>query len=323
MMSENLLEITDLKVHYPKFKGLLRTLDYHVKAVDGVSLTVKKGAVLGLVGESGCGKTTAAKAVIGLVPVTGGRILFKGADITHPAPDGRLRNAREIQIIFQDPYASLNPKMRIAAVIDEAVRVRHPEWTGDATSRRTAELLAMVGLHASDGEKYSHEFSGGQRQRIGIARAIAVEPELIICDEPVSALDVSVQAGIINLLMDLKQKNGLTYVFIAHDLSVVRYISDEVAIMYLGQIAETGPRDGIFAAPLHPYTVSLLSAVPEVRRGEAKQRIILEGDVPSPVHRPPGCSFHPRCPRRFDPCDKRVPALKEIRPGHWAACHLF
>jgi len=322
-MSDPLLDIEDLKIYYPKYKGLFRTLDYWVKAVDGVSLRVRKGSVLGLVGESGCGKTTTGKAVIGLLPVTSGSIRFKGKDVSRSGEGGRLTNASEIQIIFQDPYASLNPKMRIGGIIAEAVVVRHPEWTKQEVSRRTVELLEMVGLHAGDEEKYSHEFSGGQRQRIGIARAIAVEPELIICDEPVSALDVSVQAGIINLLMDLRQKNGLTYLIIAHDLSVVRYISDEVAIMYLGKIVENGTRDEIFAKPLHPYTVSLLSAVPEIRPADSRKRIILEGDVPSPVHRPPGCAFHPRCPKRFDPCDKEIPPLKDVTPGHSTACWLY
>ncbi len=319
-MKELLLEVKDLKVYYPKYKGIFQKIAYYIKAVDGVSFKINKGTTLGLVGESGCGKTTAGKAIISLVPATSGNIFFRGNDITYPAEKERKEIARNIQIIFQDPYGSLNPKMKIGYIIDEAVNVRYPDISKSQTAEKTRDLLAKVGLHREDYNKYAHEFSGGQRQRIGIARAIAVEPEFLICDESVSALDVSIQSDIINLLKDLQEEKNLTYLFIAHDLSVVKYISSEVAVMYLGHILEYGSRDEIFKHPLHPYTISLMSAVPEVSSKKKKKRIILEGDVPSPVNIPSGCPFHPSCYMKHENCTGIDIKLEESRKNHLTAC---
>jgi len=317
--SKSLLEVKNLKVYYPKYKGLFRKIAYYIKAVDGVSFFIDKGKTLGLVGESGCGKTTIGKAILSLVPVTEGKIIFKGKDITNLSQERVKEKAKYIQIIFQDPYGSLNPKLKIGNIIDEALKVRYPELSKQAIKNKTEELLKRVGLGANDYDKYPHEFSGGQRQRIGIARAIAVEPEFIVCDESVSALDVSIQADIINLLKDLQKEKKLTYLFIAHDLSVIKYISDEVAVMYLGEIVEYGERDKVFKNPLHPYTISLLSAIPELNR-KKKKRIILEGDVPSPVNKPTGCPFHPRCYMRKPECDKIEVKLTERRKNHFSSC---
>ncbi len=319
-MREELIEVKDLRVYYPKYKGILRKIAYYIKAVDGVSFTINKGSTLGLVGESGCGKTTTGKAIISLVPVTGGHIFFRGKDITNPEEKERKEIAKKIQIIFQDPYGSLNPKMKIGHIIDEGVNVQYPDISKSETAERTEDLLERVGLHRHDYDKYAHEFSGGQRQRIGIARAIAVEPEFLICDESVSALDVSIQADIINLLKDLQQEKSLTYLFIAHDLSVVKYISSEVAVMYLGYILEYGTRDEIFERPLHPYTISLMSSVPEVNFKKKKKRIILEGDVPSPVNIPSGCPFHPRCYMEQEECSSLNILADEMNKGHFTAC---
>ncbi len=319
-MKEILLEVKDLKVYYPKYKGILRRIAYYIKAVDGISFTINKGSTLGLVGESGCGKTTAGKAIISLVPVANGNIHFKGKDITHPKENDRKEIAKNIQIIFQDPYGSLNPKMKIGNIIDEAVNLAFPGISKIRTAGKTRDMLEKVGLHRDDYDKYAHEFSGGQRQRIGIARAIAVEPEFIICDESVSALDVSIQADIINLLKDLQKEKKLTYLFIAHDLSVVKYISSEVAVMYLGHIFEYGTRDEIFKDPLHPYTISLMSAVPEVKSGKKKERIILKGDVPSPINMPSGCPFYPRCYMKRKECSSLKILLDKKKENHFSAC---
>ncbi len=318
-MNGPLLEIKNLKVHYPKFAGIFQKAAYYVKAVDGVSFSVNKGSTLGLVGESGCGKTTTGKAVISLVPVTEGQILFKGKNITRAKEKDRGWIAKDIQIIFQDPYGSLNPKLKTGVIIDEAVKVAYPDISKQERREKTKTLLEKVGLHREDYEKYPHEFSGGQRQRIGIARAIAVEPEFIICDESVSALDVSIQADIINLLNDLQAEKNLTYLFISHDLSVVRYISTEVAVMYLGRILEYGSKDNIFNNPLHPYTIALMSAAPEVKV-KGKKRILLEGDVPSPINIPSGCPFHPRCYMKRNECPKLDLKLEKRTADHFTAC---
>jgi len=318
-MKTPLLEVKQLKVYYPKYKGIFRKLAYYIKAVDSISFSIDKGETLGLVGESGCGKTTTGKAIVSLVPVISGEIYFKNQNITYPQPNQRKKIAENIQIIFQDPYGSLNPKMKIGHIIDEAVHVRYPCLAKKETADKTLGLLQRVGLHRDDYEKYPHEFSGGQRQRIGIARAIAVEPEFIICDESVSALDVSIQADILNLLKDLQNEKDLTYLFIAHDLSVIKYISTKVAVMYLGHILEYGTRDEIFKHPLHPYTISLMSAVPELKTSK-KKRIILKGDVPSPVDTPSGCPFHPRCYMRKEECSHIELALEETRKDHLTAC---
>ncbi|MBU1078057.1 MAG: ATP-binding cassette domain-containing protein [Spirochaetes bacterium] len=319
-MKEKLLEVKDLKVYYPKYKGIFKKLAYHIKAVNGVSFSIKEGSTLSLVGESGCGKTTIGKAIISLVPVTHGSIVYDGDDITNIPEEGRKKIAQNIQIIFQDPYGSLNPKMKIGYILDEAVRVKYPGLSRARTAEKTVKLLEKIGLYSNDYDKYPHEFSGGQRQRIGIARAIAVEPKCIICDESVSALDVSIQADIINLLVDLQREEKLTYLFIAHDLSVVKYISTDVAVMYLGRIVEYGSSDQIFKTPLHPYTISLMSAVPEVESKKKKRRIILAGDVPSPVKTPSGCPFHPRCYMKREECERIELKFEEIGKGHYTAC---
>ncbi|MEO8754234.1 MAG: oligopeptide/dipeptide ABC transporter ATP-binding protein [Casimicrobiaceae bacterium] len=309
-----LLEVRKLTVHYPTRKG-------KVHAADEVSFHIAEGETLGLVGESGCGKSSTAKAVLKLVDPTSGEISWRGQRIESLSPAAMRPFRRELQAVFQDPYSSLNPRMRAGDIVAEPIR-NFESARRDEIHDRVAALFERVGLRADQMVKYPYEFSGGQRQRLGIARALAPKPRLIVCDEPVSALDVSVQAQVINLLMDLQEEFGLSYLFVAHDLAVVEHISHRVAVMYLGRIVELADTQSIFVRPQHPYTVALLSAVPVPDPRIARKRIILSGDVPSPVNPPPGCRFHTRCPLAFDRCRVEVPAMKEVAPGHFAACHL-
>jgi len=318
----NLLEVKNLKVFFPVKHGLFSRVKAHVKAVDDVSLTVAPGETVGLVGESGCGKTTLGRAIIRLIEPTAGSVLFEGEDITRLSGAELRRRRRRFQMIFQDPYGSLNPRMTVEQIVGEAIDIHGLAESSSARRKRIVELLESVGLNSTHIQRYPHEFSGGQRQRIGIARALAVEPKLIVCDEPVSALDVSVQAQIINLLQELQQKHGMAYLFIAHDLAVVEHISRRVMVMYLGKVVEIAESRELVRNPQHPYTRALLSAVPVVDPASKRQRIVLSGDVPSPIHPPSGCTFHPRCPLVQDICRLEMPPLREISPGHWVACHV-
>ncbi|HUU30813.1 MAG TPA: oligopeptide/dipeptide ABC transporter ATP-binding protein [Phycisphaerae bacterium] len=319
-----LLEVRDLKTHFPVRRGLFGRTVGHVRAVDGVSFTLRRGRTLGLVGESGCGKTTAGRTILRLIPATAGAVRFAGADLfaLPPAPLRRLR--RHMQIIFQDPYGSLNPRMTVGGIIGEPLRV-HGLARGRDLERRVADLLDRVGLDPASRNRYPHEFSGGQRQRIGIARAIALAPRFIVCDEPVSALDVSIQSQILNLLERLQADLGLAYLFIAHDLAVVSHISDDVAVMYLGKIVEQAPSRRLYAEPLHPYTKCLLSAIPRWQPAARRDRIVPRGEVPSAFRPPPGCPFHPRCPGAFNRCPVEMPRLLPVDgdPDHLVSCHLY
>ncbi|HTU82957.1 MAG TPA: dipeptide ABC transporter ATP-binding protein [Candidatus Acidoferrales bacterium] len=318
----SLVEVRDLYKYFPIHAGLLSRHVADVKAVDGVSFNIDAGETLGLVGESGSGKTTIGRMLLHLLPATKGSITYDGAEITTMRADDVRRLRRKIQIIFQDPFASLNPRMTIGDIIGEPLRI-HRIASGKAAEERVQELLRLVGLRPYSANRYPHEFSGGQRQRIGIARALAVDPKFIVCDEPVSALDVSIQAQVINLLEDLQQQLGLTYLFIAHDLSVVRHISTRVAVMYVGKIVELSSRDALYERPLHPYTQALLSAIPipDPSAERRRKRIVLTGDIPSPVDPPSGCRFHTRCPVAFDRCTVEDPPFNEYAPGHFTACH--
>jgi peptide/nickel transport system ATP-binding protein len=319
----SLLEVKNLKVHFPVKRGLFSRSREFVKAVDDVSFAIEAGETLGLVGESGCGKTTLGRAIVRLVEPTAGDILLEGEDIVRMNGSVLRSRRRKFQMIFQDPYGSLNPRMTVSQIVGEALDIHKLTDSKSARQKRITELLKDVGLDPIYAQRYPHEFSGGQRQRIGIARALAVEPQLIICDEPVSALDVSVQAQIINLLRDLQQERGIAYLFIAHDLAVVEHISRRVMVMYLGKIVETADAKTIIREPQHPYTQALISAVPEVDPETKRQRIVLPGDVPSPIHPPSGCPFHPRCPiAQFPKCKDEFLELREVRKDHRASCHF-
>ncbi len=318
-----LVQVSNLKMYFPIYTGLLRRHTGDVKAVDDVSFTIRAGETLGLVGESGCGKSTVGRAILRLYEPTAGRVVIDGDDIPALAPEALRKKRPVMQMVFQDPQASLNPRMTVADIIGEPLD-EHTTLTGQEKLARIYELMDKVGLNRAFANRYPFAFSGGQRQRIGIARALALNPRFIVCDEPIAALDVSIQAQVVNLLEDLQDRLGLTYLFISHDLSMVRHIADRVAVMYLGQIAEISPRDDLYANPLHPYAEALLSAVPEPDpNGAARQRIILKGDVPSPANPPKGCNFCTRCPKVMPVCREIEPKLAEAAPGRMVACHLI
>ena len=322
MTGQPLLEVTDLKKHFPIHKGVFSKVSGQVYAVDGVSFSIGRGETLGLVGESGCGKSTVGRTLLRLLEPTDGSIRIDGEDITHLERDKLLPYRRRMQMIYQDPYASLNPRMSAGEIVGEPL-VIHDIGTPQERRERVASLFERVGLRPEAMNSYPHEFSGGQRQRIGIARALALNPELIVGDEPVSALDVSIQAQILNLLMELQDELKLSYLFVAHDLAVVEHISHRVAVMYLGRIVEMTDKRSLFEMPLHPYTEALLSAVPIPKASaRSRKRVILKGDVPSPINPPPGCHFHARCPYAMPRCRTDVPALREVTPGHLVSCHL-
>ena len=320
-----ILRVEGLHVHFPVRRGLLMRRVGSIKAVDGVDLVLERGGALGLVGESGCGKSTTGLAILRMLEPTAGRIVFEGRDITHSGRDEMRPIRRRMQMVYQDPYGSLNPRMKVRDIIGEPLKVHGLAGDAPTYAERVAELMAMVGLLADMAERYPHEFSGGQRQRIGIARALALNPSLVICDEPVSALDVSIQAQVVNLFIELKERLSLTYLFIAHDLAVVRHVCERIAVMYLGRIVEIARRDELYKRPLHPYTQALLAAIPvadpelEARR----PRAIVSGEVPSALNPPSGCHFHPRCPQAMDQCRRIDPALLDLGEGRSVACHLY
>ncbi len=324
MKNDILIDVKNLSMHFPITKGILRQRKVaEIRAVDEVSFFIRKGETLGLVGESGCGKTTLGRCLLQLIRPTSGEVSFEGVDLCTLPPEDLRSIRQKMQIIFQDPFDSLDPRMTAGEIVAEPLRV-HTRIRGRALKDKIAELLKIVGLDPTMAERYPHQFSGGQRQRIGIARALAIRPSFIVCDEPISALDVSIQAQIINLLEDLQGEFHLTYLFIAHDLSVVRHISHRVAVMYLGKIVEIANRDALYQVAKHPYTKALLSAVPipdPIVEAE-RERILLKGEIPSPIALPPGCNFHPRCPIGIELCSREVPSLREVEEGHWVSCHL-
>ncbi len=321
--NESLLKVEDLKMHFPIYRGVFQRQVGSVHAVDGVSFEIFRGETLGLVGESGCGKSTTGRTILQLYKPTAGSVHFEDKDLTKLKGEEMRQMRRKIQMIFQDPYASLNPRMTVGEIVGEPLIV-HNMATGREVQERVKELLQLVGLNPAFSTRYPHEFSGGQRQRVGVARALALNPSFIVCDEPISALDVSIQAQVVNLLEDLQEKFNLTYLFIAHDLSMVRHISRRVAVMYLGVIVELADRDSLYHEPLHPYTQALLSAVPipDPVADANRKRIILEGDVPSPVNPPSGCRFRTRCPIAEKICAEQRPEFREVKPSHFVACHL-
>ena len=319
-----LVEVRDLKMHFPIQGGFLQRQVGAVKAVDGVSFDILEGETLGLVGESGCGKSTCGRAVLRLYDITDGEITIDGRAIGKEDQRSLRAMRPTMQMVFQDPQACLNPRMTVGSIIGEPLQ-EHTSLSRSERTERVQELMDQVGLNRAFVNRYPHEFSGGQRQRIGIARALALNPKFIVCDEPIAALDVSIQAQVVNLLEELQDSLGLTYLFISHDLSMIRHIADRVAVMYLGKVVELAPRDDLYGTPLHPYTQALLSAVPEpdpAAAGTKRDRIVLQGDVPSPANPPDGCNFCTRCPAVMDVCHRIDPEFREVRPGHWAACHL-
>jgi oligopeptide transport system ATP-binding protein len=319
-----LVQVDDLKMHFPIYSGIFRKHTGDVKAVDGVSFQIMPGQTLGLVGESGCGKSTVGRAMLRLYEPTAGRVIIDGDDVATLAPEALRKKRPTMQMVFQDPQASLNPRMTLADIVSEPLD-EHTDWTRDKKLERVYELMDQVGLNRRFVNRFPHEFSGGQRQRIGIARALALKPRFIVCDEPIAALDVSIQAQVVNLLEDLQEKLGLTYLFISHDLSMVRHLAQKVAVMYLGRIAELSPSRDLYARPLHPYAEALLSAVnePDPVLAARRNRIILKGDVPSPANPPKGCNFCTRCPRVMDICKTVKPDLIQVEPGRMVACHLY
>jgi oligopeptide transport system ATP-binding protein len=319
-----LVRVEDLKKYFPITRGIIFQREVGtVRAVDGISMEIHEGETLGLVGESGCGKSTTGRSILQLYRPTSGKVYYEDLNLTDLDGDALRRARRNFQMIFQDPYASLNPRMTVEGIIAEPLEV-HSIGTRRQRHARVKELMSLVGLNPSLNNRYPHEFSGGQRQRIGVARALALQPKFIVCDEPISALDVSIQAQVVNLLEELQEKFGLTYLFIAHDLSMVRHIADRTAVMYLGKIVELADRTELYNNPLHPYTQALLSAVPipDPVKERKRQRIILAGDVPSPAHPPTGCNFNPRCPLAIDICKQEDPEWREVSPRHWVACHV-
>ncbi len=319
-----LVQVEDLKMHFPIYSGIFRRHTGDVKAVDGVSFQIMAGQTLGLVGESGCGKSTVGRAMLRLYEPTAGRVLIDGEDVARMAPEALRKKRPTMQMVFQDPQASLNPRMTLADIVSEPLD-EHTDWTREKKLERVYELMDQVGLNRRFVNRFPHEFSGGQRQRIGIARALALKPQFIVCDEPIAALDVSIQAQVVNLLEDLQEKLGLTYLFISHDLSMVRHLAQKVAVMYLGRIAELSPSKDLYARPLHPYAEALLSAVnePDPVLAARRNRIILKGDVPSPANPPKGCNFCTRCPKVMDICRTVKPDLIQVEPGRLVACHLY
>ena len=322
-LSAPLLEVEDLTMHFPIMAGVFRRQVGTVKAVDGIDFSIREGETLGLVGESGCGKSTVARTILRLYEPTSGHVRFRGEDIVQLDGEPLRLLRRRMQMVFQDPQASLNPRMTVGSIVSEPL-MEHGLGKGQALAPRVEALLESVGLEPSFANRYPHEFSGGQRQRIGVARALALEPEFIICDEPIAALDVSIQAQVVNLLEELQERLGLTYLFISHDLGMVRHIADRVAVMYLGKIVELAPSDRLYVEPMHPYTRALMSAAPvhDPELEAQRERIVLRGDVPSPSDPPPGCPFHTRCPMAVPECSTRAPEWRELRPDHRVACHL-